>query len=133
MWIEAWVKISFNLEKSILEKKRTWTGRIWSFLTICFTILGIIFSIVDAIIKVIKVSLHTYAWIKFEIGMEILELLLLIWKVTKPECIGTGKSLLEALIFAPTNPQYDKRLFIDLPFQYMKTTSSEHRDNMLCA
>jgi len=38
-------------EKSILEKKRTWTGRIWSFLTICFTVLGIIFSIVDAIIK----------------------------------------------------------------------------------
>ena len=24
------------------------------------------------------------------------------------------------------NPQYDKRLFIDLPVQYMKTTSSEH-------
>ena len=38
----------------------------------------------------------------------------------------TGKSLLEALIFASTNPQYDKRLFIDLPVQYMKTTSSEH-------
>ena len=26
----------------------------------------------------------------------------------------TGKSLLEALIFASTNPQYDKRLFIEL-------------------
>ena len=38
----------------------------------------------------------------------------------------TGKSLSEALIFASTNPQYDKRLFIDLPVQYMKTTSSEH-------
>ena len=38
----------------------------------------------------------------------------------------TGKSLLVALIFASTNPQYDKRLFIDLPVQYMKTTSSEH-------
>ena len=25
-----------------------------------------------------------------------------------------------------TNPQHDKRLFIDLPTQYMKTTSSEH-------
>ena len=24
------------------------------------------------------------------------------------------------------NPQYDKRLFIDLPVQYIKTTSSEH-------
>ena len=30
---------------------------------------------------------------------------------------GTGKSLSEALIFASTNPQYDKRLFIDLPVQ----------------
>ena len=44
----------------------------------------------------------------------------------------TGKSLSEALIFASTNPQYDKRLFIDLPVQYMKTTSSEHWENMLC-
>ena len=32
----------------------------------------------------------------------------------------------EALILESTNPQYDKRLFIDLPVQYMKTTSSEH-------
>ena len=38
----------------------------------------------------------------------------------------TGKSLSEALILGSTNPQYDKRLFIDLPVQYMKTTSSEH-------
>ena len=38
----------------------------------------------------------------------------------------TGKSLSEELILASTNPQYDKRLFIDLPVQYMKTTSSEH-------
>ena len=38
----------------------------------------------------------------------------------------TGKSLLEALILASTNPHYDKILFIDLPVQYMKTTSSEH-------
>ena len=38
----------------------------------------------------------------------------------------TGKSLLESLILASTNPQYEKRLFIDLPVQYMKTTSSEH-------
>ena len=38
----------------------------------------------------------------------------------------TGKSFSEALILASTNPQYDKRLFIDLPLQYMKTTSSEH-------
>ena len=38
----------------------------------------------------------------------------------------TGKSLLEALILASTIPQYDKRLFIELPVQYIKTTSSEH-------
>ena len=38
----------------------------------------------------------------------------------------TGKSLSEALILASTNPQYDNRLFIELPVQYMKITSSEH-------
>ena len=38
----------------------------------------------------------------------------------------TGKSFSEALILASINLQYDKRLFIDLPVQYMKTTSSEH-------
>ena len=32
----------------------------------------------------------------------------------------------EALILAATNPQYDKRLFIDLRVHYMKTTSLEH-------
>ena len=36
----------------------------------------------------------------------------------------TGKSLLEALIFALINPQYDKRLFIELQVQYMKIPSS---------
>ena len=36
------------------------------------------------------------------------------------------KSLSEAFIITSTKPQYDKRLFIDLPIQYMKTTSSEH-------
>ena len=39
---------------------------------------------------------------------------------------STGKSLSEALILGSTNPQYDKRLFIDLPVQYMKSTSSEY-------
>jgi hypothetical protein len=33
----------------------------------------------------------------------------------------TGKSLSEALILRSPNPQYDKRFFIDLPVQYMKT------------
>ena len=40
----------------------------------------------------------------------------------------TGKSLLEALIFASSNPQYDNRLFIELQVQYMKIPSS----NLLC-
>ena len=38
----------------------------------------------------------------------------------------TVKSLLEAFILAPTNPQYDERLFIDVQVQYMKITSLEH-------
>ena len=38
----------------------------------------------------------------------------------------TGKSFSEALIFASTNPKHDKRLFIELRVQYMKTTRSEH-------
>ena len=38
----------------------------------------------------------------------------------------TGKSFSAKLILASTNPHYDKILFIDLPVQYMKTTSSEH-------
>ena len=47
--------------------------------------------------------------------------------------ISTGKSLSEAHILRSTNPQYDKRLFIVLPVHYMKTTSSEHGENILCA
>ena len=43
---------------------------------------------------------------------------------------GKVKSLSENLIFASTNPQYDKRLFIELPAQYMKIPSSEHRENI---
>ena len=39
---------------------------------------------------------------------------------------STGKSFSEVLIFASTNPQYDKRLSIELPVQYMKIPSSEH-------
>ena len=33
------------------------------------------------------------------------------------------------LILASTNPQYDKRLVIELQVQYMKTPSSEHSDH----
>ena len=46
---------------------------------------------------------------------------------TDPNLIQvTGKSFSEAFILASTNPQYDKRLFIELQVQYMKTTSLEH-------
>ena len=44
----------------------------------------------------------------------------------KYQICSTGKALLEALILASSNPQYDKRLFSDLQVQYMKITSSEH-------
>ena len=46
---------------------------------------------------------------------------------------NTGKSFSEALILASTNPQYYKRLFVELPVQHMKTTSREHGKNMFCA
>ena len=39
---------------------------------------------------------------------------------------STGKSFSDALILASTNPQYDKKLFIELQVQYMKIASSEH-------
>ena len=45
---------------------------------------------------------------------------------------GTGKSLSEALILTSTNPQYDNRLVIELPVQYIKTPSSENEENVLC-
>ena len=45
----------------------------------------------------------------------------------------TGNFFSEALILASTNLQYDKILFIDLPLQRMKTKSSEHGENILCA
>ena len=32
----------------------------------------------------------------------------------------------EGNIFASPNPQYDNRLFIELPVKYTKITSSEH-------
>ena len=38
----------------------------------------------------------------------------------------TGKSFSEALILASTNPQSDKRLYIELQVQDMKIASSEH-------
>ena len=40
--------------------------------------------------------------------------------------IHTGKSFSEALILTSTNPQYGKRLLIELQVQYMKITSLEH-------
>ena len=44
--------------------------------------------------------------------------------------IGTGEFFSEALILASTNPEYDKRLFIELPVQHKNTTSAEHGKNM---
>ena len=38
----------------------------------------------------------------------------------------------DALILASTNPQHDKRLFIEILVQYMKIASSEHGENMMC-
>ena len=38
----------------------------------------------------------------------------------------TGKFFSEAFILTSTNPQYDKRLFIESRFQCMKIPSSEH-------
>ena len=43
-----------------------------------------------------------------------------------------GKSFSEELILVSSNPQYDKRLFIELQVQCMKVASSEHGENMLC-
>ena len=45
----------------------------------------------------------------------------------------TGKSLSEAFILTSVNPQYDKRLFMDLPVQYMKTISLEHVVHINCS
>ena len=38
----------------------------------------------------------------------------------------TGTFFSEALILASSNPQYDKKLFIELQVQYMKIPSWEH-------
>ena len=46
---------------------------------------------------------------------------------------STGKSLTEAFILTSINPQYDKRLFIDLSVQYMKTTNSENVVSINCS
>ena len=35
-----------------------------------------------------------------------------------------GKSISGALIYASTNPQYDNRLFIESPVQYMKIATN---------
>ena len=42
------------------------------------------------------------------------------------EAMDTGKYFSEALILTSTNPQYDLRLIIESPVQYMKIPSSEH-------
>ena len=45
----------------------------------------------------------------------------------------SGKSFSEALILLSTNPQYDKRLFIEIQVQHMKIASSEHVVYMNCS
>jgi hypothetical protein len=58
-----------------------------------------------------------------------IELILLHWvknSSTHLTLVCTGKSFSEAVILALTNPQYDKRLFIELRVQYIKITNSEH-------
>ena len=51
------------------------------------------------------------------------------YKIKWPrDFVFTGKSFSEALILASTNPQYDKRLFIDLPVLTWKLQAQ----NMLC-
>ena len=47
-------------------------------------------------------------------------------RVTQISKLVKGKSFSEALIIASTNPQYDKRLLIELRVQYMKIASSKH-------
>ena len=44
----------------------------------------------------------------------------------------TGKSFSEALILASTNPQQDKRLFIELPCKMQRRTCSAHVLLMFC-
>ena len=64
-----------------------------------------------------------------------------LWKFWKPKGVnsnvmGTGKSFWEVLILASTNPHYDKRLFMKLPWelqaQNMGRTWAEHRQNVFC-
>ena len=51
---------------------------------------------------------------------------------TSNSAVGSGKFLSEASILGSTNPQYDKRLFIDLPVECMKTTSLKHVGYINC-
>ena len=63
-----------------------------------------------------------YQWKLIQI-LEYVQMLFSPFSITqKGYC--TGKSLSLALIFAPTNPQYDDILFIELQVQYMKIPSS---------
>ena len=50
----------------------------------------------------------------------IVDIMVVQWKES------TGKSFSGVLILASTNPQYDKRLFIELRVQYIKIEISEH-------
>ena len=58
--------------------------------------------------KQLNSELQNYIEIKMEVCAEILA------NIKNDDFICTGKSFSEALILASTNPQYDKRLFIDI-------------------
>ena len=70
--------------------------------------------------------------IKYSISLEVGEQAKLLPDLSFANSLCTGKSFSEVLILASTNPQYDKRLFIELQVQYIKIASSEHAQNMLC-
>ena len=68
--------------------------------------------------------------IKYSISLEVGEQAKLLPDLSFANSLCTGKSFSEVLILASTNPQYEKRLFIELQVQYMNIASSEHREKM---
>ena len=64
--------------------------------------------------------------IKYSISLEVGEQAKLLPDLSFANSLCTGKSFSEVLILASTNPQYDKRFFIELRVQYMKITNSKH-------
>ena len=85
---------------------------------------SVIVSVRESLIRILKYVLQSWL-VSFKNRIDFYALICsLVGKLT-------GKYFSEALILASTNPQYDKRLFIELQIQYMKIASSEHGENML--